>query len=72
MPLPRKRRVQNRHPTNNDNIGGSGSPLSLSPSQEDSEVEDSKNSPKKRPRRKGVRYNRAVAESTGEEGKTTA
>eukprot|EP00957_Ditylum_brightwellii_P204303 15338592-Ditylum_brightwellii.AAC.1 len=33
---------------------------------------DNSNSPENRPRRKGVHYNRAVAESTREEGKTTA
>eukprot|EP00957_Ditylum_brightwellii_P065734 4986590-Ditylum_brightwellii.AAC.1 len=70
MPLPRTRRNQNHCPTNNDNSSGSGSPLSCSLSQEDSEVQDCKNSPKNRPRRRGACY-RGVAKSMGEKGKTT-
>eukprot|EP00957_Ditylum_brightwellii_P129137 9849936-Ditylum_brightwellii.AAC.1 len=71
MPLPRTRMNQNRRPTNNDNSSGRGSPLSRSLSQEHSEVQDCKNSPKNRPRRRGARY-RAVAKLMGEKGKMTA
>eukprot|EP00957_Ditylum_brightwellii_P035494 2690985-Ditylum_brightwellii.AAC.1 len=53
MPLPRTCRNRNRQ-TNNDNSSGSGSPLSRSLPQEDSEVQECKNSPKNRPRRKGA------------------